>query len=118
MTFEYNGNTYEVTRESIYRDFGINTYTLEDGCRILNELDGMTDYVFNLVPYSDMVVTKRAIVVTDDGITVRVILRHKTEAELAKKELDDLRSDIEAFASTASKTNAAKLNNILAKGVS
>jgi len=117
MTLEYNGKSYDVTGESIYRDFLLIAGSVEEGCRIVAELEGMTDYVFNLTPYSNMVVVKRAIVVTDTGTTVRVILRQKTDAELARAELNALRSDLESFAASASKTNAAKINKILAEGV-
>lgn len=118
MTLEYKGQTYYVTGESIYRDFSVIVGTVEEGCRLVEELDGMTEYVFNLTPCSNMKLVKRAIVIDDMNVTVRVILREMTEAELAKAELASLRSDMEEFALTASKTNAAKINSILAKGVS
>ena len=105
MILEYNGKAYEVTDESIYRDFFVIANGLEGACSIVTEL-------------ADMVVVKRTITITDSKITVGVRLREKTAEEKAVEELQTLRSDIEDFASTASKTNAAKINAILTKGVS
>ena len=118
MILEYNDKTYEVTEESIYRDFFINTYGLEGACSIAEELADMSNYIFNLIQYTDMVVVRRTITMVGESITVGVRLREKTTEEKAVEELQALRSDIEDFASTASKTNAAKLNAILKKGES
>ena len=118
MILEYNGKTYEVTEESVYRDFHIVTNGINEACSIAEEFAGVLSYTFNLIPYSDMVVIKRTITITDSKVTVGVRLRGKTAEEKAVEELQTLRSDIEEFASTASKTNAAKLNAILTKGVS
>lgn len=118
MTLEYNDKTYTVTGESIYRDFSLVANSFEDGCQIFDELDGMNEYTFNLKHYTNMKLVKRAIVVDECNVIVRVVLRAMTEAELAKAELETLRADIQDFALTASKTNAAKINSILAKGVS
>lgn len=116
MILEYNGKSYEVTDESIYRDFAIETNGLNGACDIAEELADMSNYTFNLIPYTDMIVVRRTIIITDDRITVGVRLREKTAEEKAVEELQTLRSDIEGLASTSSKTNAAKLNAILAKG--
>lgn len=117
MILEYNDKTYEVTEESIYRDFFIDTYGLNVACSIAEELADMSSYTFNMIPYTDMVVTRRTIIMTEGKITVGVRLRGKTAEEKALEELQTLRSDIEDLASTSSKTNAAKLNAILTKGV-
>ena len=116
MILEYNGKKYEVTDESIYRDFAIETNGLNGACSIAEEFADMSNYTFNLIPYTDMIVVRRTIIITDDRITVGVRLREKTAEEKAVEELQTLRSDIEGLASTSSKTNAAKLNAILAKG--
>lgn len=118
MILEYNGKAYEVTDESIYRDFFVIANGLEGACSIATELADMSNYTFNMVEYADMVVIKRTITITDSKTTVGVRLREKTAEEKAVEELQTLRSDIEDFASTASKTNAAKINAILTKGVS
>lgn len=116
MILEYNDKKYEVTEESIYRDFSIEAFGLSGACSIAEELADMSDYTFNLIPYTNMIVVRRTITITDDKVTVGVRLREKTAEEKAVEELQTLRSDIEGLASTSSKTNAAKLNAILAKG--
>lgn len=116
MILEYNDKKYEVTDESIYRDFSIATYGLEAACNIAEELADMSDYTFNLIPYTGMIVVRRTITIANDTFSVGIRLREKTAEEKAVEELQTLRSDIESLASTSSKTNAAKLNAILAKG--
>ena len=116
MILEYNNKTYDVTDESIYRDFSINTYGLEAACAIAEEFADMSDYTFNLISYTGMIVVRRTITIANDTFSVGVRLREKTAEEKAVEELQTLRSDIEGLASTSSKTNAAKLNAILAKG--
>ena len=116
MILEYNDKKYEVTDESIYRDFSIITYGLEAACSIVEELSDMSSYTFNLIPYTDMIVVRRTITIINDTYSVGVRLREKTAEERVVEELQTLRSDIEDLASTSSKTNAAKLNAILAKG--
>ena len=116
MILEYNNKKYEVTDESIYRDFSINTYGLEAACTIAEEFANMSDYTFNLISYTGMIVVKRTITIANDTFSVGVRLREKTAEEKAVEELQTLRSNIAALASTASKTNAAKLNAILEKG--
>lgn len=117
MTITYNGNTYEVRPDSIFCDFQIDAYTVEHACGILTSFDGMSDYVFNTDTYSNMVIIKRSIVVTDSAIVVRVRLREKTQAELAREELESLRSAMSDLAETTNKTTTAKINKILNEGV-
>ena len=117
MTFNYNGVTYEVTDESIYRDFTIEVYSLEEACNIVNAFEGMTAYTFSATDYENMTVTKRTITVAGN-IYVNVKLRSKTRMELMEEELNSLRSDMEDLAATTNKTTTAKINKILSKGVS
>ena len=116
MVLVYNDKSYEVTDESMYLDFGIEAESLGEACLIAEELDGMSDYNFNLIDCTNMVVTRRAIIMTEDAITVRIRLREKTELEIVKGELETLREEIKQFASTASKSNAEALSKILNKG--
>ncbi len=117
MTFNYNGVTYNVTDESIYRDFTIEVNTLEEACDIVNAFEGMTAYTFSATDYDNMVITKRTITVAGN-ISVNVKLRSKTRLEMMEEELNSLRSDIEDLATTTNKTTTAKINMILSKGVS
>lgn len=117
MTFNYNGVTYTVTDESIYRDFTIEVNTLEEACNIVEAFEGMTDYVFSAVHYDNMVILKRTIAISGN-IYVNVKLRKKTQLELMEEELNSLRSAMEDLATTTNKTTTAKINKILSKGVS
>lgn len=112
MTITYNDNSYETTIESIYRDFSIYVNSLEEACELVNAFDGMSDYTFGEVSYTNMVVIKRSIII-ETRIKVKVMLRQKTEAELAKEELVSLRTAMSELAGTVSKTNAAKINKVL-----
>lgn len=116
MILEYNGKTYEVTDESIYRDFAIETNGLNGACSIAEEFADMSSYTFNLIQYTDMIVVRRTIIITDDRITIGVRLREKTAMEKAAEEIQTLRSDIKALVSTSSKANADVPNEILKKG--
>lgn len=115
MTFNYNGVTYNVTDESIYRDFSIEVNTLEEACDIVNAFEGMTAYTFSATDYDNMVITKRTITVAGN-IYVNVKLRKKTQLELMEEELNSLRSAMEDLATTTNKTTTAKINKILSKG--
>lgn len=117
MTFNYNGVTYTVTDDSIYRDFTIEVYSLEEACNIVNAFEGMTAYTFSATEYDNMIVTKRTITVAGN-IYVNVKLRSKTRLEVMEEELNTLRNDIEDLATTTNKTTTAKINMILNKGVS
>lgn len=117
MTFNYNGVTYLVTDESIYRDFTIEVNTLEEACDVVNTFEGMTAYTFSAADYDNMVVTKRTISIAGN-IYVNVKLRKKTQLELMEEELNDLRNAMEDLALTTNKTTTAKINKILSKGVS
>ena len=90
MTLIYNDKRYEVTAESIYCDFGISVGLLSNACDLVEELADMSSYTFNTVEYQNMVVKKRMITIDSDGITVRVILRQKTEAEIQLEQLQAL----------------------------
>lgn len=113
MTITYNDNTYEVMPDSVYFDFSVVTYTLEEAVEIVKAFDGMTDYVFNIDTYTNMVVVKRIINIGNDGIIVKVKLRHKTETELIQEELEALRKAMADLAETTNKTTTAKINKIL-----
>ena len=113
MTITYNDKTYDVRLDSIYCDFQIDAFSVEHACGILTSFDGMSEYVFNLDTYKNMVITKRSIVVTDSDIIVRVRLREKTQGELAQEELDSLRKAMSDLAETTNKTTTAKINKIL-----
>jgi hypothetical protein len=116
MTFTYNGVTYIVTDESIYRDFTILAGSLEEACDIVNALDGMTDYTFSAVDYADMIVYKRTITISD-VIAVNVKLRRKTQMEQMKEELNGLKTAMADLALTTNKTTTDKINKILDEGV-
>lgn len=116
MTFQYNGVTYQVTDDSIYRDFTIEVYSLEEACEIVNALDGMTDYVFSAAEYTGMVITKRTIILSGN-IYVNVKLRKKTQMELMEEELNGLREAMADLATTTNKTTTAKINKLLSKEV-
>lgn len=116
MTLTYNDTTYTVTNDSMYLDISIVVDTLADACTIVENLADMSEYTFHGDSYSNMVVTKRSIIVTDN-IKVRVNLRQKSEKETMKEELESLRTAMEELALTTNKTTTAKINTILAKGV-
>ena len=117
MTLNYNGVTYTVTDESIYRDFTIEVNALEEACDLVNTFEGMTAYTFSATDYDNMIVTKRTITVSGN-IYVNVKLRKKSQIELMEEELNDLRNAMEDLALTTNKTTTAKINKILSKGVS
>lgn len=113
MTITYNDKTYDVMPNSVYFDFSIMTYSLEEALEIVRAFDGMTDYVFNIGSHSNMVIVKRIISIGNDGIIVKVKLREKTEAELVQEELEALRKAMADLAETTNKTTTAKINKIL-----
>lgn len=115
MTITYNDKQYEVTDDSIYLDFMINTGSIEDAVTIVGELSDIGDITFDETAYSNLVVKKRSIILDSRGVTVRVQLRQKTKAETTQEELDSLRTAMENLALTSSKTNAAKINKILSE---
>lgn len=77
MTLIYNDIPYEVTAESIYCDFGIKVLTIEEACTIINDLADMETYTFNSTDYENMVIKKRIIVLDENGITVRIVMKQK-----------------------------------------
>lgn len=117
MILEYNGKTYYALDTSIYTDFSIQVSSLEEACEVVTEFDGMTEYVFNLIPHANLVVDRRTIIITD-RIIVKVKLREKSNNELVKEELETLKSAMVDLAQTTNKTTTAKINTILSKGVS
>lgn len=114
MTLAYNGLVYTVTDDSMYLDISIVTGSLEGACTIVNALADMTDYTFNGVEYSNMVVVKRSIILASD-CRVKIALRQKSEKETVKEELNSLRTAMEELAQTTNKTTTAKINKILDK---
>lgn len=117
MTITVNDTSYTVTGDSIYKDFAIAVSSLDEACEVFNHFDGVTEYTFNNTTYTDMVVSKRAIIY-DDSFTVRAVFRGKSRAEKAEEELVSLREALENLSGTMSKTNAAKIQSVLTKGVS
>lgn len=117
MTITYNDKTYAVTGESIYSDFAIIANDLDEAVEILTEFDGISTYTFNETECDNMVLIKRTITVTD-AITVSVMLRHKSQTEIAQEEIESLRQALSDLSGSVSKANAAKIQNILSKGVS
>lgn len=115
MTIEHNGLKYKTTLESVHFDFSIKVSSLEEACAVVNDMAKMSAYKFGEVEYTDMVVTKRTIVVDENGITVKIVLREKTEAEKVKEELEALKADISALVKTSSKSDAVKFSGILEK---
>lgn len=77
MTLIYNEIPYEVTAESIYCDFGIRVQTIEEACTIINDLADMESYTFNSTDYENMTLKKRMIVLDENGITVRIVMKQK-----------------------------------------
>lgn len=117
MTITYNENKYDVTADSIYSDFSINADSLDEACAIVNAFEEMTEYTFGVDAYTNMVVVKRTISLTDSGIVVRVKLRRKSNSEAIYEELTSLRQAMADLAETTNKTTTTKINNILNKGV-
>lgn len=115
MTIEYEGNKYNSTLESVYFDFAIKVSSLEEACAITQNMAELRKYTFDKVEHTDMVVTKRTITVDAKGITVRVVLREKTEAEKVREELEALKADISALVKAAPKSEAVKFNGLLEK---
>lgn len=77
MTLVYNEISYEVTAESIYCDFGIRVFTIDEACTIINDLADMETYTFNSTDYENMTIKKRMIVLDENGITVRIVMKQK-----------------------------------------
>lgn len=77
MTLVYNEISYEVTAESIYCDFGIRVLTIDEACTIINDLADMETYTFNSTDYENMTIKKRMIVLDENGITVRIVMKQK-----------------------------------------
>ena len=117
MTITYNDKTYTVTGESIYSDFAIVVKDIDEAVAVLTEFDGISTYTFNETECDNMVLIKRTITVTD-VITVSVMLRHKSQTEIAQEEIETLRQALSDLSGSVSKANAAKIQNILSKGVS
>ena len=117
MTITYNEKTYAVTGESIYSDFAIVVKDIDEAVSILAEFNGISTYIFNEAERDNMVLIKRTITVTD-VITVSVMLRHKSQTEIAQEEIESLRQALSDLSGSVSKANATKIQNILSKGVS
>lgn len=118
MTITYNDKTYAVTGESIYSDFAIVVKDIDEAVAVLTEFDGISTYTFNETECDNMVLMKRTITVTDVNTVVSVMLRHKTQTEMAREELEALRQALSGLSGSVSKANATKIQNILSKGVS
>lgn len=114
MTITYNDKTYIVTDESVFSDFSISVATLDEACTIVAEFENMGDYTFGKNNYTNMVVSKRSIVITD-MITVNIKLRQKKKVEVMQEEIDSLRAEMSKLAETTNKTTTAKINKILEK---
>lgn len=117
MTLIYNDKEYKVLNTSVYMDILIGTQSLAEACEIVEELADMSSYTFDGVEYTNMVVTKRSIGISDNTV-VNIKLRKKTEKEAMKEEITTLRKSLEELALTTNKTTTAKIQKILAtKGV-
>lgn len=75
MTIIYNERQYDVTAESIYRDFAVPVATIDDAVTIIEDMADMTTYTFNSFQYAGMAVKKRMIVIDANGIQARIILK-------------------------------------------
>lgn len=117
MQLIYDDKKYRVTDESVYFDFSVTVESMDEACNLVDEFCGMSDYSFNEVSYTDMVVTRRGITLENDMITVNVRLRQKTPEELLRDELESLRSELKTIAESASKSDASRINALLEKGV-
>lgn len=95
MRVTNNGNIYDARPESIYSDISISADTLEEACAILESFESLSNYAFGLVPYTNMVVSKKSIVVVSNSIIVKIKLRKKTELELAQEEIAELRKALQ-----------------------
>ena len=118
MTITYNDKTYAVTGESIYSDFAIVVKDMDEAVAVLTEFDGISTYIFNEAECDNMVLIKRTITVTDVNVIVSVMLRHKSQTEIAQEEIESLRQALSDLSGSVSKANATKIQNILSKGVS
>lgn len=79
MTITYNEKTLEVSNESVYFDFIIPVNNIERGVEIINDFADVTDYVFNLVEYTNMEIKRRMLVIDDTGINVKVSYKRRKE---------------------------------------
>lgn len=95
MRVTNNSKIYDARPESIYSDISISANTLEEACAILESFESLSNYAFGLVPYTNMVVSKRSIVVVSNSIIVKIKLRKKTELELAQEEIAELRKALQ-----------------------
>lgn len=95
MRVTNNGTIYDARPESIYSDISISADTLEEACAILESFESLSGYAFGLIPYTNMVVSKRSIVVVSNSIIVKIKLRKKTELELAQEEIAELRKALQ-----------------------
>lgn len=111
----YNDVTYQTTAESMYTDIGIVAEDLHDAEILCITFEKMSDYIFDGDSYTNMVVSKRMIILTDNTVTVKVRLREKSELELAQEEIASLRQAMKELAQTTNKTTTAKINKILAE---
>ena len=90
MTFQYNGTTYEVDIDSVYRDIIIPVASLTEAVAVVEALDGMTSYVFNRKTYSDMVVQRITITIEDGTANVKVKTRERTDLEKANSKINEM----------------------------
>ena len=90
MTFKYNGTMYTVEAESTYKEIVIAVKSLNAACNLINAVNGMTSYDFNLVSHSGMVVKRRQINIDGNRITVRIIMREQTEIEKIRSAISEL----------------------------
>ena len=90
MTFKYNGTMYTVEAESTYKEIVIAVNNLNTACSIVNAVNGMTSYEFNLIAHSGMVVKRRQINIDGNRITVRIIMREQTEIEKIRSAISEL----------------------------
>ena len=108
MTFQYDGTTYEVDIDSIYRDIIIPVSTLSDAVAVVEAVDGMTSYVFNRKTYTDMVVQRATITIEDSGITVKIKTRELTDLEKANSKINEMYAAVSDLGDEISSESAAE----------
>ena len=108
MTFQYNGETYEVDLDSIYRDIIIPVSSLSDAVAVVEAVDGMTSYVFNRKTYTDMVVQRTTITIEGSSITVKIKTRELTDLEKANSKINEMYAAVSDLGSEISAESASE----------
>lgn len=107
MVFSFNSNIYDAELDSTYREIIITATSLDEACKIITAVSGMTSYTLGLESYTNMVVRRSAIVLENDKITVKITLREQTELEKAQSEISEMRTAIQEISESISEKDAA-----------